>query len=163
MPWFLKPAFIGLMLVAVALVVGWGVYGVVVRQSPESDEAELADLEDFDLESPSLGQSEPTDELPPSRLGDSQSRQQLSTPLVEHAPQLPALPSASSFEPPPPSSLPSFQAARYERDPAGRGSNSGTNSGAWLSGTIEVAEEATSRIALPARISQTEFDGPAIR
>ncbi len=163
MRWFFKPAFIALVLIVAGLTLGWGAYGVLIRPTAESDQAELADLEDFDLESPSLGQGEPTDELPSSRPGDSLTRQQHSTPLVEQAPQLPALPSAGSFELPPLSALPSFQATRYERDPAGRSSDSGTHSGAWLSGTIEVAEEANSRIALPARISQTEFDGPAIR
>ena len=163
MPWIVKPTFVALVLVVVALTVGWGAYSVVVQQSAEPDDAELADLEDFDLESPSLGQSESTDELPPSQLGDSPSRQRPSIPLVEHAPQLPSPTFASSFEPPPLSSLPSFQSARYERDPAGRSAIPAVNSGAWLSGTIEVAEEAPSRLALPARISQAEVDGPAIR
>ncbi len=164
MPWFTKPTFVALVLVAVALTVGWGTYSVVVQQSAEPDDAELADLEDFDLESPSLGQSESTDELPPSRLGDSQSRQRPATSFVEHAPQLPSPGSANPFEPPPLSSLPSFQTARYERDSAGRSSIPAANSGAWLSGTIEVADEAPSRISLPARVSQqAEVDGPAIR
>lgn len=163
MPWFTKPTFIALVLVVAALTAGWGAYSVVTQQSAEPDEAELADLDDFDLESPSLGQSESTDELPPSQSDDSLSRLRPATSLVEHAPQLPSPASANSFEPPLLSSLPSFQSARYERDPAGRSSIPAANSGAWLSGTIEVAEEAPSRLALPARISQTEVDGPAIR
>lgn len=163
MPWFAKPTFVALVLVVMALTASWGAYSVVVQQSAEPDDAGLADLEDFDLESPSLGQSESTDELPPSRLGDSLSRQRPATSLVEHAPQLPPPASVNSFEPPPLSSLPSFQSARYERDPAGRDSIPAANSGAWLSGTIEVAEEAPPRISLPARVSQAEVDGPAIR
>ena len=163
MPWFTKPTFIALVLVVAALTAGWGAYSVVTQQSAEPDEAELADLDDFDLESPSLGQSESTDELPPSQSDDSLSRLRPATSLVEHAPQLPSPASANSFEPPLLSSLPSFQSARYERDQAGRSSIPAANSGAWLSGTIEVAEEAPSRLALPARISQTEVDGPAIR
>lgn len=163
MPWFAKPTFVALVLVVMALTASWGAYSVVVQQSAEPDDAGLADLEDFDLESPSLGQSESTDELPPSRLGDLLSRQRPATSLVEHAPQLPPPASVNSFEPPPLSSLPSFQSARYERDPVGRGSIPTANSGAWLSGTIEVLEEAPSRISLPARVSQAEVDGPAIR
>lgn len=163
LPWFTKPTFIALVLVVAALTVGWGAYSVVTQQSAEPDEAELADLDDFDLESPSLGAGEPTDDRPLSRPGDSLLRQHPTIPLAEHAPQLPAQTSASSVELSPLSSLPSFQSARYERDPAGRNSIPAVNSGAWLSGTIEVTEEAPSRLALPARISQTEVDGPAIR
>ena len=90
MPWFAKPTFVALVLVVMALTASWGAYSVVVQQSAEPDDAGLADLEDFDLESPSLGQSESTDELPPSRLGDLLSRQRPATSLVEHAPQLPS-------------------------------------------------------------------------
>jgi hypothetical protein len=167
--WFLQPAFVGLVLVVVTLTVGWGAYTVVVRQTPETDDSELADLEGFDLETPSLGQAEPNEESDEDRsapsLGNSQSLQSTSALAVELAPQLPTLPPTSSLELPPASSLPSFESARYERGSSGRDAKTGSssNSGAWLSGTIEAADEAASRIALPSRISQAVGDGPALR
>ncbi len=162
--WFLKPSVIALVLVVAFLTVGWGVYRVVIRSSPETDAADLADLEDFDLDSPSLGQAdEPTNDSTISRPEQSTLRPFTAPVIVEHAPQVPLNPPANSFELPPVSSLPSFQSARYERDPARRIATPAKASGAWLSGTIEDSEVAPARIDLPARVSQAIVDGPAIR
>ena len=161
--WFLKPS--ALALVLALLTVGWGAYSVVSSPSSDADEVELADLEGFDDESPSLGQAETTSTAATLPLEVPKSRPFAAPGVVERAPQLPPTSAANSFELPPLSSLPSFQSARYERDPAGRGSNSGTpsSSGAWLNGTIESADDAPAKIMLPSRLSQGIVDGPAIR
>lgn len=162
--WFLKPAFVALVLVVAVLTIGWGAYNVVIRSSPETDAADLADLEDFDLDSPSPGQAdEPTDDSMTSRPEQPPLRPFTAPAIVERAPQIPVNPSANSLELPPVSSLPSFQSARYERDPARRNAAPAEALGVWLSGTIEDSEETPARIALPSRVSQAIVDGPAIR
>jgi hypothetical protein len=161
--WMTKPWFVALVVVVVFLSAGWGAYSVVKQTSPTTDESELADLEDFDLDAPSLGAGEPTEDVATSSVSlESQTPQLPSPSLGEAAPQLPPV---RGFEFPSGNSLPGFESARYERNPNSRDTTSGvsSSSGAWLSGTIESVEDSPATIALPPRVSQAFGDDSTVR
>ena len=150
--WIPRPAYVAITVVLI-LTIGWGAYSIIGRQSPDHDEAELADLEGFDADSPALGTPEP--QTKPSSDSSSRTFGERATPWQTAAVpvfnELPAL-----------SAIPDQQAMRFERIPFAANANQQATSGAWLIGTIE-AEDAPERIALPPRVSQAVADGPLFR
>lgn len=156
--WIPRPAYVALAFVLL-LTIGWGAFSIIGRQSPDDDEAELADLEGFDAESPSLGTPEPQTK---QALDGSLSRDFTSRPSVDRVNPWSAPPVPDSIELPALSAIPDKQASRFERVPLAANANQQATSGAWLIGTIE-ADEASEQIAMPPRVSQTVADGPLLR
>lgn len=150
--WIPRPAYVAIAFVLL-LTIGWGAFSIVGRQLQDADETELADLEGFDAESPSLGTPEPQTKL--SSGSQSRTFSERSMPG-----QTAAVPVSDEF--PALSAIPDQQAMRFDRSSFAADANPQTTSGAWLIGTIE-ADDAPERIALPPRVSQTVADGPLFR
>ena len=156
--WIPRPAYVAIAFVLI-LTVGWGTFSIIGRQSQDNDEVELADLEGFDAESPSLGTPEPQTK---QALDGSASRDFTSRLSVDRENPWSAPPAPGSFEVPALSPTSDLQATRLDRVPFATNMNQQATSGAWLIGTIE-ADEAQEQIALPPRVSQTVADGPLFR
>ena len=150
--WIPRPAYVAIAFVLI-LTIGWGAFSIIGRQSQSDDEAELADLEDFDAESTALGSPESQAKL----SADSSSRafgEQAMPWQMAAAPVSNELPVLTAFADRPDT--------RFDRVPFASNTNPQTTSGAWLIGTIE-ADETPERIALPPRVSQVTADGPLLR
>jgi len=150
--WMPRPAYVAIAFVLI-LTIGWGAFSIIGRPSQGDEEAELADLEGFDAESPSLGTPEPQTKL--SSDGSSRAFDERAMPWQTAAAPI-------SNELPARSAIPDQQAMRFERAPFAANANQRSMSGAWLIGTIE-ADDAPERIALPPRVSQAVADGPLFR
>ncbi len=156
--WIPRPAYVAITF-ALLLTIGWGAFSIIGRQSPADEDAELADLENFEEESPSLGapdsQFQPSSESSSSRNLAARSHGERPNPW-----QTPPIPGSS--EPPVLFAAPDNSTAGFERPSFGANRAEQSRSGAWLVGTIE-AVEAPERIALPPRVSQAVADGPLFR
>ncbi|MEK6259140.1 MAG: hypothetical protein AABP62_11040 [Planctomycetota bacterium] len=153
-----RPAYVAITFVLI-LTIGWGAYSIIGRQSHSDEDAELADLEGFEEEAPSLGTPDPQS-TPQSR--SLSSRDFSSRTFGERANpwQTAPAPGANAF--PALFASPDTPLARFERTPFAEDANNQSTSGAWLIGTIE-ADDAPERIALPPRVSQAVADGPLFR
>ena len=156
--WIPRPAYVAVAFVLL-LTIGWGAFSLIGRQSPDDDEAELADLDGF--ESDSTPTDAPESHTNPA-LDDSPPRDLSSRPFEDRANPWSAPPVPGSSEFPALSAIPDQHAARFERVPLAANANQQSTSGAWLIGTIE-ADDAPERIALPPRVSQAVADGPLFR
>ena len=157
--WIPRPAYYVAVAFVLLLTIGWGAYSIIGRQSPSDDDAELADLEGFDAESPSLGTPEPQTK---SALDGSSSPDFTSHLSEDRASPWSAPPVPGSIELPALFASPDQPASRFERVPFAANANQQTISGAWLIGTIE-ADGTPAQIALPPRVSQAVADGPLFR
>lgn len=157
-PWIPRPAFVAIAFVLM-LTVGWGAFQFLGRQSPSDEEAELADLEGFEDESPTLGAPEAQTR---SHSGGSFSRDSSPRSLGENATHWQASSTPGSSKLPALSVSPENPSARFEQTPFESAGNHPATSGAWLMGTIE-ADDAPQRIAMPPRVSSTAAEGPLFR
>ena len=156
--WAPRPVYIAITF-ALILTIGWGAFSIMGRPSQSDEDAELADLEGFEEESPSLEAPEPQTKL---SSGSSSPRDFSSRTFGERAKPWQTAPAPGSTKFPALFAIPDNPSARFERTPDGANMNDQTTSGAWLIGTIE-ADEAPERIALPPRVSQAVADGPLFR
>ena len=155
--WIPRPAFVAIAFVLM-LTVGWGAFKFLGRQSQSNEEAELADLETFEQDAPSLGAPESQTR---SQLGNSSSQD-----LSQHAVGENAIPrqaplTLGSNELPALFATPNNPFERFEQSPVESSGNPQTTSGAWLMGTIE--DDAPQQIAMPPRVTPAAADGPLFR
>jgi len=149
--WLPQPVYLAVALLLVVSI-GWGAFHVLGRSTPSDDDAELADLDGFDEQSPGLDS--------PEALTEPASDTTLNPPDQSAQPWQSAAAAPSSFHGPRTAFVASNQQAlRFDRASSDANANQQTVSGAWLIGTIE-ADDAPERIALPPRVSQTAADGP---
>lgn len=151
--WMPRPAYVAIAFV-LFLTIGWGAFSVIGRQwQDDDDEAELADLDGFDAQSPTQDETESPSKLPT----DDTSRT-----LPEPATPERGGAAFASNELPTLSEIPDQQVMRFEQSPLDAFTIPRATSGAWLIGTIEV-DDSPERIAMPSRVSQTVADGPLLR
>lgn len=158
--WLPRPAYVAIFF-AVTLAVSWGAFTIVSRQSHIEDDSELADLEGFELDAPSVNSAAQAE-----RQSDSDSKPRTVDGRIGQS-NIDRTDSAFQFELPGSVSLPSFpvipgvQTATFERVPPFASSEEPVV-GVWLMGTIE-ADDTPSAVVPPTRLARNPLDGPAIR
>lgn len=161
--WIPRPAFVAIAFVLM-LTVGWGAFHFWGRQSQPDEESELADLEAFEQEPPSLGapDSNSNSDLGSQFSGSRFSRSDSSRALGENASPWQPVSNPDSNQLPALFARPDNPSARFQPSPFEPDGNPQSMSGAWLMGTIE-ADEPPQRISLPPRVTPTAADGPLFR